>query len=130
MTSGASRPDLAAHEESLRLGTQALAQGLRDLLGVRLVALLAGVNETRAVHEWADGHREIKSPQTAARLRVAYQVARIITARDRPEVAQAWFQGLNPNLGDRSPARVLRDGDLDEVGPEVLAAARAFAAVG
>jgi hypothetical protein len=41
-------------------------------------------------------------------------------------VAQAWFQGLNPQLGDRSPARLLREGDLAEVGPEIVAAARAF----
>jgi hypothetical protein len=37
---------------------------------------------------------------------------------------------LNPKLRDRSPARLLRDGDLEEVGPEILAAARAFSAVG
>jgi hypothetical protein len=41
-------------------------------------------------------------------------------------VAQAWFQGLNPQLDDGSPARLLREGDLDEVGPLVVAAARAF----
>jgi len=34
-----------------------------------------------------------------------------------PTVVQAWFQGLNPQLEDRSPARLLREGDLDEVGP-------------
>jgi hypothetical protein len=45
-------------------------------------------------------------------------------------VAQAWFQGLNPALADRSPARLLREGNLDEVGPQVLAAARQFSAVG
>ncbi len=33
-------------------------------------------------------------------------------------------------LGDRSPARLLGEGDLDEVGPEVVGAARAFLAVG
>jgi hypothetical protein len=45
---------------------------------------------------------------------------------DSPGVAQAWFQGLNPQLHDRSPARLLREGELDEVGPQVVAAARAF----
>ena len=45
-------------------------------------------------------------------------------------IAQAWFQGLNPQLGDRSPLRLLREGDLDEVGPEVIGAARAFLAGG
>jgi hypothetical protein len=39
-------------------------------------------------------------------------------------------QGLNPQLDDWSPARLLREGDIDEVGPLVLAAARAFAASG
>jgi hypothetical protein len=107
-----------------------MVKELRDLLGARLVALVAGVKETRAVHEWAEGERQIRSPEVAERLRIAYQVARLITERDRAAVAQAWFQGLNPKLGDRAPARLLRDGDLDEVGPEVLAAARAFAAVG
>ena len=64
----------------------------------------------------------------AARLRVAYQAAILIAERDDPAVVQAWFQGLNPALADRSPARLLRDGDLDEAGPHVLAAARQFAA--
>jgi hypothetical protein len=50
----------------------------------------------------------------------------LIARHDSPSVVQAWFQGLNPQLEDRSPARLLREGDLDEVGPEVLSAARAF----
>ena len=45
-------------------------------------------------------------------------------------MTQAWFQGLNPQLEDRSPARLLREGDLDAVGPEVIGAARAFLADG
>jgi hypothetical protein len=110
--------------------TGVMVKELRDLLGSRLVAFLAGVSETRAIHEWAEGERKVRSPEVVDRLRVAFQVAKLITARDEPRVAQAWFQGLNPKLGDRSPARMLRDGDLEEVGPEVLAAARAFSAVG
>jgi hypothetical protein len=54
----------------------------------------------------------------------------MLAERDTAEVVQAWFQGLNPQLDDRSPARLLREGDLDEVGPLVLSAARAFAATG
>lgn len=38
-------------------------------------------------------------------------------------------KGLH-DLEDRSPARRLREGHLDEVGPLVLTAARAFAATG
>jgi len=61
---------------------------------------------------------------------VGYQAAVLLAERDHPSVVQAWFTGLNPVLGDRSPARVLREDDLDEAGPQVLAAARQFAAVG
>jgi hypothetical protein len=64
------------------------------------------------------------------RLRVALQAAAPIATADSSAVAQAWFQGLNPQLDDRSPARLLREGDLDEVGPEVIGAARAFLAGG
>ncbi|MEO9011512.1 MAG: hypothetical protein ABI382_14170, partial [Nakamurella sp.] len=80
--------------------------------------------------QWADGTRAIKSPEDERRLRLAYQGAMLIAERDDHRVAQAWFQGLNPQLDDRSPARLLREGNLDEVGPQVLAAARAFAATG
>jgi hypothetical protein len=61
---------------------------------------------------------------------LAYQLWKLITLRDSDRVAQAWFTGLNPKLDDVSPSRLIRDGDLDEVGPRLLAAARAFAATG
>jgi hypothetical protein len=54
----------------------------------------------------------------------------MIKVRDTTHVVQAWFQGLNPFLEDVSPARLLRDGDIDAAGPRVIAAARQFAAVG
>ncbi len=125
-----SKPDLAAYEASLRLDIPELVDELRRRLGVRLVAFLAGVSETRAVHDWAAGRRQIRDPQVIDRLRLVYQVVRLISAHDSDAVAQAWMQGLNPKLDDRSPARLLRDGPLAETGPLVLAAARAFAVVG
>ncbi len=125
-----SKPDLAAYEASIRLDTPELVDELRRRLGARLVAFLAGVSETRIVHDWADARHQIRDPEVIERLRVVYQVARLISARDGDAVAQAWIQGLNPKLDDRSPARLLRDGPFAETGPQVLAAARAFAAVG
>lgn len=124
------RAGLRAHAQAIRLSPPVLVKELRDLLGAKLVAYLGGVQETRAVRQWADGTRQIQDPLDERRLRVAYQAAALIAERDAPEVVQAWFQGLNPQLDDRSPARLLREGDLDEVGPAVLAAARAFAANG
>jgi len=43
---------------------------------------------------------------------------------------QAWFEGMNPQLDDVAPARVLREQPLEQAGPAVIAAARAFAAQG
>lgn len=98
---------------------------LRSILGARLCAYIASVKETRAVNEWTEGVR-VPAVQTQRRLRLALQVAQTIADADDAEVARAWFQGLNPQLEDRSPARLLREGDLDEVGPEIVAAERAF----
>lgn len=119
------RPDLAAHTRAMRASFPDVARELRELLGARLVAYLGGVRETRAVHQWADEDRQ-PSAEVQQRLRLALQVALPIAEADSKETAQAWFQGLNPQLDDRSPARMLRDGALDESGPAVLAAARAF----
>jgi len=82
------------------------------------------------VRRWAEGTRQIAGTVNQQRLRLAYQAAKLVAERDDPAVVQAWFQGLSPALADRSPARLLRDGDLADVGPQVLAAARRFAAVG
>lgn len=114
----------------MRAEVSELVTELRGALGPGLVAGLAGVSETRPVHQWADGTRGLKSPHTEARLRLAYHLLKLVTERDSDSVARVWFTGLNPELDDASPVRLLRDGDLDEVGPRLLAAARAFAASG
>jgi hypothetical protein len=119
------RPDLASHARVARMQFPAVADALRQLLGARLTAYIGNVGETRAVHGWADGERQ-PSESTQQRLRHVLVVAMTIVDADGAEVAQAWFQGLNPQLDDRSPARLLREGELDEVGPAVMAAARAF----
>ena len=98
---------------------------MRELLGARLAAYIGGVAETRAVREWADGTRT-PGNEVQQRVRVALQVALLLNEVDGREITQAWFQGLNPQLDDRSPARLLREGTLEETGPQVLAAARAF----
>ena len=123
------RPELEGLEHSLQ-PMDVVVKELRGLLGARLVAYIAGVTETRAVRQWVEGSRDIRSHDTQLRLRTALQVAVLLSRRDNPDVVQAWFQGLNPRLGDRSPARLLREGSVDDEGPLVLAAARAFSAVG
>ena len=66
----------------------------------------------------------------SSRLRLTFQVVRTLLEHDSREVVQAWLMGVNPELGDRVPLRLLREGDLAVVAPEVLAAARAFIAGG
>jgi hypothetical protein len=119
------RPDFAAHTRTVRATFPEVATELREVLGARLVAYLGSVRETRAVNQWADGSRD-PSADVQRRLRVALQIALTIAASESPQIAQAWFQGLNPQLDDRSPARLLREGDIDEVGPSTITAARAF----
>lgn len=125
MTSSPARGDLRAYDESLRLPTDELVARLRAALGAKLVAYVASLQETRPVREWANGEGG-PTPEVEARLRVAHRVASLMLEKNRPAGVQAWFQGTNDLLGDRAPARLLREGDLDELGPAVVAAAREF----
>ena len=128
-TTPVARPDYDAHARATRSAFPEVVREVRDILGARLCAYLGSVKETRAVHQWADGSRA-PGAEVQRRLRVALQAAAPIAAADSAAVAQAWFQGLNPQLDDRSPAHLLREGDLDEIGPAVIGAARSFVAGG
>ena len=63
-----------------------------------------------------------------ARLRFAYQVARTLNELDSSRVVQAWLTGVNPELGERVTLRLLKEGNLDEIAPQVLGVAKAFIA--
>lgn len=123
------RTDLQAHRDSIRFPEDQLVRELREILGAKLVAYLGSVKETRAVRQWADGERR-PSADVLQRLRDAYHVAALLHERDAAPVVQAWFMGMNPQLDDVPPARLLREGRLEDTGPAVLSAARAFAATG
>ena len=71
-----------------------------------------------------------RAPRCSGACGVVLQAAAPIAAADSGAVAQAWFQSLNPQLDDRSPAHLLREGDLDEIGPAVIGAARSVLAGG
>jgi hypothetical protein len=124
------RPELACHIAAMRKSFPEAVGELREILGAQLVAYIGCVKETRAVREWAEGTRGPSGAVTERRLRLAYGIARCIAEADGKETAQAWFQGLNPLLDDVSPARLLREGDVDEVGPLVIIAERHFLANG
>jgi hypothetical protein len=123
------KPDLIAYQQVMRMSMAEVASALVDFLGGRLVAYLGSVKETRAVRQWMAGERQPQG-DTEDRLREALTVATMLASKEHKTTIQAWFQGLNPQLDDRAPARLLRDGDLQKVGPEVRSAARAFLIAG
>lgn len=114
------------HQHVVMSDMPTIVRDLDALLGSRLVAYIGGVKETRAVRQWSTGER-VPVGTTERRLRTALQTAKALQYREAPSVIQAWFQGMNPRLDDRSPARVLREADIDAEGPLVLSAARVFA---
>jgi len=122
------RPGLQAHRESLTLKFAELVSRLADSIGRKLVAYVASVKDVRAVERWIAGGQPYGDVE--ARLRLTFQVVRTLLEHDSREVVQAWLMGVNPELGDRVPLRLLREGDLPVVAPEVLAAARAYIAGG
>jgi hypothetical protein len=122
------RPDLLAYRESTRLDFPHLVKELTAILGKKLTAYVASVKDTRAIDRWIAGSEPYKGPEE--RLRFAYRLAKMIGDHDGPRVVQAWFTGLNPELNDRVPIRLLREEDLETVGPQILGAARAFLAGG
>jgi hypothetical protein len=122
-------PEPSGRDEPAQLTSAEIVSGLREILGARLVAYISHASSTQPVGEWAEGTNE-PAPETLERIRTAYSIALLLCKREGAATVQSWFQGMNPQLGDRAPARVLRDQPVEVVGAEVMAAARSFAYVG
>ena len=127
LTASPARPELAAHRTATAAPFTDVVRDLAATLGKKLTAYLAGVKDTRAIDRWIAGADHYKGAEQ--RLRRAYVVALTLREGDYPRVVQAWFTGLNPELDDRSPIRLLAEGTEDEA-RAVLGAARAFRAGG
>ncbi len=121
------RPELAAHRAATVASFAEVVGELSETLGKKLTAYLAGVKDTRAIDRWIAGAEPYKAADE--RLRRAYVVALTLREGDHPRVVQAWFTGLNPELDDRAPIRLLAQGNEDDA-RAVLGAARAFRAGG
>jgi len=122
------RPDLLAYREATTLDFPKLVTELTGILGKKLTAYIASVKDARAVDRWIAGSEAYKGVEE--RLRLAYRLAKMIGDQEGPRVVQAWLSGLNPELDDRVPIRLLKEENLEKVGPELLGAARAFLAGG
>jgi hypothetical protein len=110
----------AVHGLATRMELPALVRSLQDVLGQRLVAVIAGVRDAKAVGKWSRGERT-PHPDAEQRLRNAFHVTQLLLQHESAETVRAWFVGMNPGLDDRSPALALADHP-----EEVLQAARAF----
>lgn len=117
---GVVTPIEAAHRSAVRDTIPMQASLLIGNLGSTLVAYMTGVRSRQMPLRWAAGNA---TPRTdaAARLLTAYTVWLAIVHHDGRDVARNWFIGVNPWLGDISPAEAIRNGDK-----RVLAAAQAF----
>jgi hypothetical protein len=127
-TASLPKPDLFAHREALRLPASKVVEKLVEIVGRKLTAYIGGVKDIRAVDRWMAGGEIYGDAEP--RLRFAFQLVRTLAEHDSPAVVQAWLTGVNPELGDRVPLRLLRESEIDSVAPAILSAARAFLAGG
>jgi hypothetical protein len=118
------RPDLLAHREALQLPDSKVVEKLVEIVGRKLTAYIGGVKDARAVDRWIAGGAIYGDAES--HLRFAFQVARALSEHDSPAVVQAWLMGVNPELGDRVPLRLMRENEIDVVAPAILSAARAY----
>ncbi|MDI3340783.1 MAG: XRE family transcriptional regulator [Sphaerobacter sp.] len=122
-TNAAGNPVMYAHRQAVTAPLTEVAGLLQELLSRRLTAYIAGVKDGKTVARWASGEvTEIRQHETEQRLRTAYEIAQLLLLHDAPQTVKAWFIGLNPQLDDRAPAEVIREGQSREA----LAAAQAF----
>jgi hypothetical protein len=117
----------AAHRATVESSVADIAAFLQDALGQKLVAFMVGVDDPKTIGRWAKQQgRSPQDPDAERRLRDAYQIFRLLLAKESPYTVRAWFVGLNPQLDDEPPATAIREGRARDV----LVAARAFLAGG
>ena len=83
-----------------------LIRSLRKDLGAALLAVIVDAPTARVVDDWARG-KPAPEPQAEQRLRCTYEVVRTLRAWEASDTIRAWFVGMNPLLGDTSPALML-----------------------
>lgn len=98
-----------------------VAQQLLDVLGPKLTAYVVGLSDAKAIAAYAKGEREPLA-ETDAKMRVAHQVVGTLMEEIPTKAIPSWFVGMNPDLDDEAPAKLILDDPK-----RVLEAARAFA---
>jgi hypothetical protein len=100
----------------------AVASDLQEILGQRLVAYVAGVGSPKSVGRWATGVTAPQRDDAKQRVRNLYRVVCALSATLKGDGAlsdegvRAWLLSANPELNDRIPLDLLRDGEFPPVG--------------
>lgn len=115
----------AAEASALRAQTNETVAGIASFLqktySQRLTAHVAGIEDPKQVGRWCSG-RSAPRYESEERLRIAYQVFKLIESGENFHIARAWMIGMNPQLDDDSPLQAIADARYKEV----MAAARAY----
>ena len=114
--------------DSLTIPMPDLLRALTSNIGKKLTSFIARADDTEVIASWIAG--EPLPGDVDKRLRLAYQIVMTLTIHDSPAVAQTWLMGINPELGDRCPIRLLKEANLEDEAALIVGAARTFAAFG
>jgi len=102
-------------QQNLRIEDERIdhvAEWLEVTLGIKLTAYAVGCTPSDVTH-WAHGDAE-PSSNAEKRLRNLYAVAWFKVVNDGGGSAQEWLLQPNPELENRTPAEMLRDGEKPE----------------
>ena len=116
-------------EEVIDLEPDEVVRQLSATLSRSVVALVAGVRETKLVSKWERGTVTPLRDRELA-LKTALQIVRILQPRYRNRSIITWFCGVNPRLDGNSPAEILSALAMrydPESARRILNAATAFA---
>jgi len=116
----------SAHRRAIASDVPTLTKTLQKHLGQALLAVIVD-SSPRAIARWISGDTT-PSATTERLLRDVAQIFDVITTVDTPQVARAWFMGMNPQLDDQAPAELLAKDP--SVTRSIMAAARAYVAGG
>jgi hypothetical protein len=86
-----------------------LAEWLEATIGPRLTAFATATTATE-VGRIAHGD-EAPPDELEQRLRNLYAVVRLLTQRDRTDTPNEWLTAPNPELENRTPVELLREGE-------------------
>jgi hypothetical protein len=115
---------LHTNRDSTLPSTAQVIEKLVGVIGRKLTAYIGNVRDVRSVDRWMAG--EVIDPDAEERLRFSLQIVQALAEADDPSVVQSWLTGLNPQLGDRVPLRLLREGEIKVIAPMIRVAASAF----